>query len=1035
MFCDLVGSTALSEKLDPEKYSKLIAEYQQLCKESINLHDGEIHDFLGDGVITFFGFPMAHEDDAKRSILCALDILNRIKETNQYKKEKGLESISARVGIHSGIVVAGEIVGRKQVLGKTSNIAARLEGLADDNTVVISPATYKLVKGYFEVESLGRFPLKGISSNMEVFNVVGRSGKSNRLDFISQEELSPFVGRDREMNFILDQWKEIDAQRGNAILIKGDAGIGKSRLIKQIKEDITQKFDINVMEIQSSSMLTNSSLYPLVGLLKNHLFDEIGEKEKGFNLEDVRAAFQEYDFDAEHLVVLADLVAVQLDADFERPYLSAIRQKQIAFEIITRYVLGYAKNKSLLIIFEDLHWADHSTLEWIAAFSDQIPTNSIFALVTTRPLNEYPDWVTKSEIFHLTLSPLGEKEVQTICDYICKGIQLPQELLAGLVSKSDGIPLYVEEFTSDILESGRLFEEDGQYILADKATKLTIPTTLQDSLTSRLDRHPQEKALAQLGAVLGRDFSYEIIREVSGTTDDLLKKSLNRLKESEILYVQGAGKEQRYIFKHALLQDAAYNSLLSEDRKSWHHKVAEILDSKYPDLSNNQPELVAHHLMGAELYAQAIPKWMQAGNLARQQSANVEAIKYFEEALQLIEKQTESSIWVESEIQILLALIGLYSSVRSMADDSLQELQNRAYNLSQKAGLSSNLIFVNCGIIAHAGLSGNFDKALKTSDILLKTAEETGDETHSFVAYLFSGMISLWTGSLKRGRESQERARDLYDPEKHGFLKLLGMGDLNVLNLTWYEWELTCQGYLDQVIEVNDLVFSLIQSHNHVQTSISTYANTSLISCIRREKEKSLEIGKAAYDLATEKHELFYISIFEQSYGFARLINGDNGGQEMIERGIANQIKVGNRFSTTISSGLYAEYLIDENNLEKGEYYLDLAMKLVQEHKNHFAFAEEYIRIKGKLHLRKGALEAAEEQFEIAISLARSKQSKLFELRACKNLAELWISQGKVTQAGDLLSNIYSWFTEGSSTSIDLREAKDILENIKKIES
>lgn len=875
---------------------------------------------------------------------------------------------------------------------------------------------------------MGLHQLKGISDEIEVFKVIKPSGKKSRLDVFPEHELSPFVGRDREMGIIYSHWQTAKTGKGKAVLIKGDAGIGKSRLVHQLK----QRLDLSsshVLEIQTSPLTQSSTLHPLIELLKSQLLTQHIQGDARI-WSTLRNFLNSHHLDnPEHRTVLSDLLGIS-SPETERPQFSAAKQRQIALEIITRFVVGYAERAPVLLVFEDLHWADNSTLEWLALFMEQLQGNRIFSILTTRPLTEYPDWIAENHVLHIPLGQLSEENIQSICAFKCNGKRLPASVFSSIVQKTDGIPLFVEELTANILESGMLRAAGAKLEFADSQKTLTIPSSLHDSLMSRLDRLPAGKELAQTGSVLGRAFSYDLLQAVSGLNHDEIDDSLQKLTHYGILFEKEIGEEPGFIFKHALVQDAAYKSLMKSQRQRLHKKVAGVMEEAYPALANAQPELVAHHLTEGNLVEEAIPKWMQAGQKAMQKNANMEAVVHLEKALALSEGLPGPSRKVESEIQMLMMLGGLYTSTRSFAGPEVENCYRKAFELSQRSGNAANLFYVNCGLLGHATFSGNFPKAVTISKTLFDIAHETGDPTFWYVANSQSGMVNTCLGNYPDARKQLERSFNLYDPDKHDFLTMLGYGHIKNIGLTWYEWVLSITGYLDQAVKVNQEIRSRTARLHHVQTTFADYCNSSVICSARKDTQKLLEIVDVGYPLAVETQELFVIPFLKFFYGYAHGLIGDHEKIAMAYEGFAGQEAIGNQFAATFMRVFLAELIFDTGRIEEGYKLLQEAAQIIERMGGACFIREEVPRIEGRYLQHMGQLAEAEKCFQKAIAISRSKGSKLFELRAANQLARLWQEQGKGSEAVNLVSKLYAWFPEGLDEAVDLLEARAIINEL-----
>jgi class 3 adenylate cyclase len=635
MFCDLVGSTALSEQLDPEDLRKVVRAYQESCTEVIRRYDGQIAQHLGDGLLVYFGYPAAHEDDAQRAVRTGLEILAGLQLLNARLpstiRAQLPHPVQVRIGVHTGLVVIGEIGSSEKreilALGETPNLAARIQGQAEPDTVVISGATYRLVQGLFDCQDCGPQELKGISTPLPLYHVVRESAAQSRFEVALRTGLTPLVGREHEVGLLAERWERARQGEGQVVLLSGEPGIGKSRLVQELKEQLEHEGATRI-EFRCSPYHQNSALYPIIDHLQR-LLQFTREDSPTTKLEKLQHTLSHYRFlQADTLPLLASLLSLPHPEGAPPITLSPQKQKQKTQEALVAWIVEEAEKAAVYCAWEDVHWADPSTLEVLTLFLDQVPTTWLLALLTLRP--EFtPPWGNRSHLSQMTLSRLGRSQIEAMVERVTGGKALPAEVMQQIVAKTDGVPLFVEELTKTVVEAmreqvtGNGLQGHGSVGAQHAApVPLTIPSTLQDSLMARLDRLGPAKEIAQLGATLGREFSYEILQAVSPLDEETLQQGLKQLVEAELVYQRGLLPQAHYLFKHALIQDTAYQALLKSTRQQSHRQIAQVLAERFPETVETQPELVAHHYTEASLSAQAIPYWQRAGQRAIARSAN-----------------------------------------------------------------------------------------------------------------------------------------------------------------------------------------------------------------------------------------------------------------------------------------------------------------------------------------------------------------------------------------------------------------------------
>jgi class 3 adenylate cyclase len=635
LFCDLADSTRLAQQFDLEDLREVIRTYQATCVDIIQRFAGHVAQYLGDGLLVYFGYPQAHEDDAQRAVRTGLGILAAMETLNtRLVRDKGVH-LAVRIGIHTGLVVVGEMGSGDRhehlALGDTPNLAARLQGLAAPDTIVISDATSHLVQGYFTCQDLGTHLLKGIDTPVRVSQVVGESAAQSRLDVAGASGLTPLVGREAEVTLLRERWAQSTERLGQVVLLSGEAGIGKSRLVHVLTESVVAK-GAPRLTLRCSPYHTNSAFYPVIDHLQRLTQWHRAESPEA-KLALLEQTLQSAGLPlAEAVPLLAALLSLPLLDQYPPLTLNPPRQKQKTQEALVAWLLAEAAQQPVLAVWEDLHWADPSTLELLGLILDQAPTTRLLMVLTCRPEFRLP-WAPRSYVTPLTLSRLTRQQIEEMVLLVTGGKPLPAEVVQQIVAKTDGIPLFVEELVKMILEAGLVREEAGRYVLTGPLPPLAIPTTLQDALMARL---ASVKDVAQLGAVLGREFAYALLRAVAPLDEATLQHGLAQLVEAELLYQRGLLPQATYLFKHALVQDAAYQSLLRSTRQQYHQRIAQVSEAQFLETATTQPELLAHHYTEAGLTAQAIPYWQRAGQRAVERSANLEAVAHLTKGLEVL---------------------------------------------------------------------------------------------------------------------------------------------------------------------------------------------------------------------------------------------------------------------------------------------------------------------------------------------------------------------------------------------------------------
>jgi class 3 adenylate cyclase/predicted ATPase len=1034
MFCDLVDSTKLSSQLDPEDWRDVVRAHQQVCMEVIQRYDGHIAQLLGDGLLVYFGYPQAHEDDAQRAVRTGLGIHNAMGDLNQgLLQAKGIR-LAIRVGVHTGLVVVGTMGGggrqEQLALGETPNVAARIQGLAQSNTLAISEATYRLVEGYFTCESLGEHTLRGVSQSLKVYRVLQESGVHSRLDVTQPRGLTPLVGRESEVTLLLERWEQAKAGHGQVVLLSGEAGIGKSRLVQTLKDYVANEPHTR-WECRSAEYSQNTALFPLVDLFQRLWRFETQETPDA-KLEKLTHALSQYRLPMEEAIQLfAPLLALPVPEN-RTPLLnlSPQRQRQKTLETIVAILLELAERQPVLFIVEDLHWIDPSTQELLNLVINQTPTASLLVLLTCRP-HFQPAWHHRSYLSEITVNRLSHAQVEQIVTGMTDGKTFPAAVLQQIIAKTDGVPLFVEEITKAILESGSLKEVDEHYEVTGSLSTFAIPATLQDSLMARLDRLVTAKGIAQLAAIIGRQFPYDLLQGVSQLDEAMLQHELSRLVEAEIVYQRGLPPQSTYVFKHALIQDAAYASLLKSTRQHYHRRIAQVLEAQFPEMTEAQPELLARHCTEAGLIDQSVAYWYKAGQRAIERSAHVEAIAHLRQGLELLKTLPETRERLEREVDMLIALGASLLATKGSGAPEVEQTYTRAQHLCQHLDNAHQLFPVLRGLWMYYITRAELQTAHALGEQLLTLAQQTQDPAMLMVAHRALGGTSFYLGAAADAHTHFAQGMALYDPQRHRASAFLYGEDTGVICHSYDVWALWYLGYPDQGRrQINDAL-TLAQQSVHPLSLANAWFCAAVSHLFRREMRAAQEYAEATISVTTEQGFPHWRAMSAILRGWALVHQGQ------AQEGIA-QMHQGVRAHRTTGAALGRPYhlaCLAEAHGTMGEPETALAVLvealMLVDNTGERVWVPELYRLKGELLLAQSRDNHTEAEtcFHHALAIARHQQAKSFELRTATSLARLWHQQGKRQEAYDLLAPVYNWFTEGFDTA-DLKDAKALLDTL-----
>jgi predicted ATPase/class 3 adenylate cyclase len=1027
MFCDLVGSTVPSAPLDPEDMWGVIAPYHACIGEVVGRHNGIIARYMDDGVLAYFGYPRAREDDVAQAVRAALALVDAVANLQTNVDA----SLQVRIGIATGTVVVSELLIDKTpmeqaVFGETPNLAARLQTLAEPGTVLICPSTRRLIGGHFDYRDLGPLALKGWAEPVPVWQVLRTSGVESRFEAMHKSKLPPLFGREEEIDLLLRRWRHATQEEGRVVVLTGEPGIGKSHIALALEERLQSEQHITLRYFCSEHH-TNSALFPFIGQLERAAGCERGDSPTE-KLSKLDALIVQSTADPEHVAVLANLLALPASDRYRLQELSPQKRKEKTFAALLAQLDGLAARQPVFMIFEDIHWIDPTSLELLAAIVEHVPQLRVLLLVTARP--EFtPPWPNYSHMTTIPLARLGRHDGAALVERVTGGTTLPKEVMDEILARTDGVPMFIEELTKTVLESKLLQERDGHYVLERPLPPLAIPTTLQASLMARLDRLAPVREVAQIGAVAGREFHYELLNAVAELPRERLAEALGQLVRSELIFRRGEIPHAVYTFKHTLVRDAAYAGLLKSRRVYLHAAIANALEQQFPEIVQTQPETLAHHLAEAGLIGKAIENWLRAGKNAALRSANLEAIVHLRRGIDGTGGLPASEDRDRSELNLQLILGPCLIATQGPAASEAVTTFARARELCERLGEPPEYLQVMFWLATVNVVRGELTQALEAVAALLSAAEARDDRPALINATRGRAMILFFLGRIVEAREAIERAVEIFSAsqEVDKMAARAAGQDAGVAMLALMSWVLWVLGHVDGAVTQMAAALERANAVQHAHTHAYAWYYASVLHTLRG--EATIAQGYAERCLAiSEQHG------FRQWLGLSRAIRGicaamlDPSGSRFdeVKAALDEYQRAGYQLGITAQFVLVCPTLLSRDEAEAALELIDHGFSIVSRN-NERCFEAELYRLKARAILMRGAPDAeAESLLDQALRTARGQQARSLELRAATDLARLWINQGKRAEARDVLESIYGRFSEGFDTQ-DLNEAKAVL--------
>jgi len=1027
MFCDLVGSVSLAERLDPEDFNDVLASYLRQATTIVEAGGGLVARYLGDGILAYFGYPAAHEDDTEQAITTGLALIKAVGELGLAP-----DRLRLRIGIATGTVIVGDLIHSGQmdqpaVVGETPNLAARLQALAQPNTVVIDERTRRLTGRLFECDDLGMQELKGFAKPLRAWRVRARSAIDSRFEALHSADL-PLVGRQEEFELLQRRWNRVKSGEGQVVLLSGEAGIGKSRLTAALLERLSGEAPMRLRYF-CSPQHTDSVLYPIIGHMERVAGLAHDDKPQA-KLDKLDAVLAQTSTSTEDAALFAEMLSLANDGRYPALELAPEHRRQRTLEALTAQLVELVRQQPVLMIFEDAHWADPTSLEVLGRTVARIKTLPALLIVTFRPEFTAP-WAGQSHVTSVTLNRLGEAEAAGIIAGLIGSKNLPADVLAEIVERTDGIPLFVEEMTKAVLEA----ESEGaarRTVSAIPSSALAVPASLHASLMAQLDRLGPAKEVAQIGSAIGREFSHVLLASVTHKSDAELGSALDLLVQAGLLSRQGMPPQASYLFKHALVQDAAYGTLLREPRRALHARIARALEERFPDRVATEPEVLAYHFTEAGLLPPAIGYWQAAGKRATGRAGMVEAVAYFDKALALLRTLPETPERNQQELMLLIGRGLPLTAIRSYAAADVGDNYRSAHALCKGMGASPKIFAVLQGLYRFYLVSAELHTVLDTTTQLLDIAEKSGDQNLLMEAHQALAHTRGYRGELQAAQEHFDKCMALLDPERFRGRMHLYSTDTATSALSLGAQIAWLRGYPDRCDTITKQGIARARAVDHPFTLASMLGSASVHSEIRGDINMTRQLAEECVALARQRDFPYWLACGRMMRGLALAKQGEAAeGIAELREGLAGWSKTGARIYVPYYTCCLAEAYLAAGQPASGLGPLTEIIAFV-ERSGEGWWQPELYRMKGELLLKAGQVDEdganPEHYFRKALKLAEHQGGRSLALRAIMSLCRLEAgARGEQSEPRKYLARLYATFDEGLDTS-DLREARQLLD-------
>jgi serine/threonine protein kinase len=1034
--CDLFESAEFMENLDPEEQHEVLGEYQQICDDAVKRYEGTVIEATSEGLLVAFGYPTAFEDAAQRAIHSALGIREQITKFNKQLKKQNDLTVAFRIGIHTGLAVAedkGDVSVRDSlsIVGEPRNVATRMLDSAKENSIVVTGSTKQVTEGFFVCESVGTQTIRGSSKPIDLFEVVGKSDATTRLDLLEPAQLTPLIGRDSEVNIMRERWEQASESMGQVVLLIGDAGLGKSRLVHEIKQHVEKGGDTQaVIEWRCSPYHQNSGLYSATDFFQRHL-ELASETPASEKLASLVEHLTTYNLDAPDVVPLfAGLLSIPLDERYTAPDVTPQRIMELTLQAILDLLREYSYEKPLLFIVEDLHWIDPTSLDFISMLVDESVSDSIMTLLTFRPEFETP-WSSKANQTQVALNRLTKTQVAEMMRKKTGINNLPEEVIAQVVERTDGVPLFVEEFTKVVEEAAESVDGESSLQVSVEFDLDSIPTTLQDLLISRLNRMESMHDVVQVAATIGRESTHELLAAVIDVDDATLQQELEKLVKAEILFQRGRPPRARYQFKHALIQDAAYQSLVKKKRQQFHQKIGSVLETDFARVVETQPELLAQHFSEAGDVDKGIDYCLKAGKRSSERSASAEAIIQFKKGLELVEKLDEGLERDQVELGFLVPLGVVYMATKGWGSNEVGDIFTRAKEICERLGAKDHEFNVMWGLWGWNVLRGEFDKCVEIAAYTTKLADELQNPAILMEAPWLPALTEFYRGDFTNSLENMRLGFSRFDKEM-SMVTTLATGQNCGVTYQLYEglalWYL---GYPDQAKTRADASMETAAEVKHPFSHCFALWHRSWLYNLLRDHETAEQLATEAFEMAVDQSFILWKFVAMLDQGFSRFKLGrPDGAVELAQQAAGAVLFLGSKLNIPHFAHQLAEIKAGLGRIDEGLADLDMEQEYVLDSGEKYVLPEIH-RLRGEFLLQKSDDNAssAEAEFRQAIDCAKQLKAKSWELRAVTSLARLLRTQGNLAEAKNTLAEIFNWFTEGFTTP-DLIDARSLLDEL-----